>query len=197
MPTLKDVVKLARSRGLINIDLIAQSLQISEDQACRALKACWDRGLLMPVLTAYFAEPIQGKPAQMGVGGDAKRRAAWYRPEVRAIEDMLDARSGMGVTVREVVQELRVADNRARNALSLMVETGVLVKGTASAGGAYGHRPLIFGRDLEAIAARDQLYLDKASKKRKSKPKRGRPGGKTSSHEPRTIVSRVDMPHEA
>ena len=164
MATIKDVVELAESRGFVNISLLQGHFDLTVAQACRALQACWERGLLLPTMESFFAKPVDGRPTAFREGRES--RGKWYEPQTTKIKELLESQEGVGVTVRDVERALDISNGQARAALKYMVEVGQLAVGEASTGGLYGKRPTIYGVDEVAISRRDdQIYEDREAKK--------------------------------
>jgi hypothetical protein len=179
MTTLKDVVKLADT-GFVSIARLEKELSLPRDKACRALLACWDRGLLLPVVESYFAPPqADGTPVQMRNSENASRES-WYAEEVKQLRQVFSEHDEDGelipvaLTVNDLKEELGI-DGRAnplRQALKFLVEQGEIQSFTATAGGAFGHRPIIYGNNMSAFHDRNvDLKLD--AEKRKAERKSG------------------------
>lgn len=185
MPTVKDVVDFARQRKFVTVAVLSEEFDLSTDKACRVLKACWDRGLLAPTDMSWFTIPgDDGLPLKMRSARGATTRSEWHKKSLDAIRAMVADDPTMALTVRDVEKELDTPNVKARNALKLLVELGELVSREAAVGGLYGKRPVLFGVDEAAIAAReDQIELERkaktAERKAAEKARKKKPQSKT------------------
>lgn len=176
MATLKDVQKLAKT-GFVSIARLESELGLPRDKACRALLLCWQKGLLNPVVEAYFAEPVDGMPAQMKAVTYSSRET-WYVEELDQLRSVFNETVDglpvkVGVTVNDLKDILEI-DGRAnplRQALKVLVDSGEIMAFTATAGGAYGRRPIIYGNDMGAIKARNRDLAAEVVEKKASRKK--------------------------
>lgn len=181
MVKLSDVVKLADSQGFVSVARLQEAYQLAPDKACRALLLACDRGLLMPVAEAFFARPINGLPISMREKVSPSKRA-WYKEELALLEEhfnTVDDGDTEAIATANTVNEIRdifeidpedrAKLNRVRAALKVLVSEGRIKAVPASAGGAFGHRPIIYGNDDDAIKAKDKLIGVMAEKRKKER----------------------------
>lgn len=174
---LGQVRKIIDAEGLVNVDILAKALHLNEAQACRLIRACWDRGLLLPVREAYFApgvgdEPVKFRDVRRSVSDQAQR---WYKPYLEALRDYFtDPGCLHALTVNDAIELLDCTPNIARKALKMMAMMGELKEEEASTGGAYGHRPLIWYKTDQDWEKRNRQFIE-AAKSKTRKPKRAHP----------------------
>lgn len=158
---LSSVIKACRVRGFITVESLETEFDLSEDQACKVIKACFDKGLLLPTRQSFFTEPDEdGSPIDWRSRtspGSANRRALWYKPELAAIREYVKEHGGVGVTINDLAEKLEIHGNRLRKALSVLVDLGELQSREAKVGGAFGRHPVIWGVTNKAIDAREQV----------------------------------------
>lgn len=170
MPTLKDLMAYVDDKGYVTIESIQAYFDLTEDQACRALRACWERGLLSPMTTSFFARPVDGAAPKLRGG---RSRSTWHEPNMKKIRDLLDDRGGVGVAATDVAQALDVSRGTAVNVLRLMVDREELIEKQSEFGGSFGKNPMVWGRTPEEIAAREQVFKDRVKEVRSKRREKG------------------------
>lgn len=159
MTNLRDVMRWAEDTGFVSVFGLQEAFGIDAVKACRVLKVCWDRGLLMPVDKAFFAPPVDGRPFRMtedSRGEARKRRLQWYRPELALVQAYFEQDPEGSLTVQEAMRNFDLEMNRARNALNLLTDEGVLIRREATSGGVFGRRPFIYALSPNGIVKGDE-----------------------------------------
>lgn len=172
---LKSVVK---ARGYVSTEMIAKSLDLTIEEARRAVKACYDRGLLIPSDRSYFVLTQEdGTPVPWEGQGREIRDT-----RVKRIKQLLHEHPDIGVIVKDIEEAFDppLANSTTRKLLKDLVEEGTLVMGKSAVRPPFmGHFTFIFGLTQEAIDNRDAEFLEeveqrvaaKKSKNKKVKPK--------------------------
>lgn len=211
MTTLREVLDLAKTQP-ISVEILVKAFpDVDEDKACRILKACWDRGLLLPAAKAWFGLPVEGSlpwstddqrraghSASIGKTWSSDRKVKYYRDELEKINKFYDE-LGMGITVNDVRAIFDCTHERARLFLRVLVEAGELIEQEATAGGAYGRRPKIYARDNQDYLRRNSVFIEEAplkEERRKAKIKATKQAAKVTAA---TQTARKPKPvkHEA
>lgn len=174
MTTLKELTAFIELKGFVSPQMIADEFDVDLVKACDIVKACWDRGLLLPVNRAFFAIPSDdGAPPMWDMAADSSRKQLWYRPEIDAIRKLFAEDPTLAVTVNDMAKLMEVHPNRARKVLYLMAESGELIQEQAEAGGAYHKPPFIFALSKDHIRTREkQAIAESVARKKKGGAKR-------------------------
>lgn len=156
MATLKDVMELAETQGHISADSISKTFDLDLMKACDVLKACWDKGLLLPVDVAWFAPPVDGEPMKYTREHSIANKEKWYRDELDALRGAFEEDEALALTVTDAAKLLKMNPNKIRKVLKLMEELGELVSAESEFGGAFGHKPIIFSANVDNFQAREE-----------------------------------------
>lgn len=184
---LKEVISYAKRRDYVNIIMLADRFDIEEDQACQVIKACWDRGLLLPTDQSYFTLPkedggIRSFQSKKKKGDNTKEKVLTF----------MQSRPDVGVSVNDVATALDITPPTARFALRALVAKEVLFEEIASSGGSFGQLPVIWGLSEDALAARDKIFAE-ATEHRKKKEK----GKKAKASTKESVVGEVEPPQKS
>jgi len=194
MVKAKEIVALCEDSGWVSAVKISEAFDIPLDKACLALKLCWDKGLLMPVDRAWFAPPTEdGLPLQFaGVKGQLNRER-WYLPYLNMLRELWANDPMLALTVNDTAELLDISQNTARKVLYHLADLGEVRQYEAKKGGAFGHKPRIFGLDEQAIKERErQLQLQKISRN----VERKRDKEQLQAVEGEYVAPKVDMPRD-
>lgn len=151
----KDVLSIVDEKGHVSAADIAGAFDIPIEKACDVLKACWERGLLLPFDTTWFARPINGKPVALTGQAGRQNKEKWYRDEIAEISQAFGEDESLALTVRDTTDRFNIPVNKARKILNLMVELEYLISEEAGTGGAFGRRPIIYSINRDNIASRE------------------------------------------
>lgn len=169
MPNVREVKKLVSERGVINLVIIQDEWGVDINEAYRILKACLDRGLLLPVDRAYFAFPDEeGLPIQYGSSAGRRNREQWWQKELDVIRPMLEEEDA-ALTITDVVAVADLNRERVRKTFELLVELGECVKFEAAFGGAFGRKPYIYTKNPENVASRNTKLRIEAKERREAR----------------------------
>lgn len=167
MATLADVAALAETNKFVSIHLVMEHLGVSEEQACKALLACWQRGLLMPTTVSWFLKPVGGRPVNVRTSEGGKiARAAYYKPVIGEILKVMDEDPEKGFSIRDLLKIVDISDQQLRKVMAILVDTQEVFVGEASAGGSFGRKPKIYSRTEDGLDSRDEQFVEDQRKKK-------------------------------
>lgn len=205
MGVLKEVQELVEDKGMVNVELIMEHFGVDSAKACRILQACWNKGKISPVRQAYFAQPTEDGSAPVWTKGmvgpsvGLKRRESWFAKEIELVLDYMNADpdEGKGIFDLTAVPTLQeIALPSLRKVMKLLVERGDLKKMQADAGGAFGHKPDIYGFTEQALQRRNQRYIETAPVKKAATRAKVIAGRKAKKDLKFTPITRVDFREE-
>lgn len=211
MAKWKDVKELVDRQGFVSVESLMANFDLDMQRASEVIKACWDRGLLLPTTRSWFAVPDKNGETPLP-RSSAKMAAGYHHKELEVLRGLWKEDEALALTVYDAVDILEVHPNKARKVLELMYTTGEVMRAESTFGGAFGKKPFIYAKSYEFIGERNtKLKAEAEARKiaRGMKAKETRAANKdiivepvADSDVPRRVVTkkqpvtRVDFPRE-
>jgi hypothetical protein len=170
--TRERILALQQEKGFLNARLFAEHFDLPLPKAYQVLKACWDKGLLVPVDLAFFALPENDGTARFKSKSGQTQKESYYRPEFDAVRKLWEENPDTAFTLREVKNITQLDQARLRKVLYYMEETGEVHKAQADAGGMYGRPPLLFAKSYAALSSKNEDIVAKVRAKEQAKKKK-------------------------